>query len=118
MRRCLVCVKCYKDIIPTDKKVVKCSECNTRQPTASWDKKVIVSALFAIDDRRKSILLTTDALKQLVNCSSHAGKDPYDKEEDDICEILLSLQGRMSVKFQAQIGHSLAKAGKKRQPKR
>eukprot|EP00794_Sanderia_malayensis_P020941 gene20941-22994_t len=96
-KKMLTCVKCHRNIIPTARKIIKCCECNTTQLTANCEKTAIVSALFTEAENNRTVLLTNDVLKQILQTMPDCQEDSFDAQDDDLCELLLACEGTISV---------------------
>eukprot|EP00794_Sanderia_malayensis_P014751 gene14751-16293_t len=96
-KKMLTCVKCHRNIIPTARKIIKCCECNTTQLTANCEKTAIVSALFTEAENNRTVLLTNVVLKQILQTMPDCQEDPFDVQDDDLCELLLTCESTISV---------------------
>lgn len=91
------CKKCWKTLVKSNKKLVKCSNCGLSQLQAKCKREIQANAFFIADDQSKvSILLTDDIIQKLFefyilqnNDNQHQDLDQL--TDEDIMEVLLSV---------------------------
>ena len=91
----LTCNKCRSKVMPSDKKIIKCSECGLTQLKSKCRTKIMASIL-TITGKDTSLNIFDNTIKQLYNMKTEQDadfqKEFADLDDDDITELILTVE--------------------------